>query len=242
MVDSPLAGRHRDPVFNSLSTPTVIIDEGLVIRAATPSYREMTERVEDELVGVHVFDAFPPNPHGGGTDTGDLLLGCLESGLRRSRGDEVVQLRYDIPDARRPGQFLARSWVLVTTPIRDDGRALGVLVRVRDESSTGVRLAAVLDGYARALEQGSAAPSATGELGDLLASLEDYDVMAEEVRHLRRALASRPVIDQAKGIVMAEQRCDADEAFRVLSRLSQDSNVRVAEVAAAIVYQASRRS
>lgn len=242
MTDSPLAGRHADPLFLSQTAPVVLIDEAMLIRAATPSYRLVTARAEEELVGVGVFDAFPPNPDSDEPGTGDQLLGALESGLRRTRGDEVRSLRYDIPDSRRPGRFLHRSWVLVTTPIHDGTRTLGVQVKVRDESSIGTRLAEVLHGYTTALEADDRATPVAGELHELLTTLEDYDVMAEEVRHLRRALSTRPVIDQAKGIVMAEHRCDADAAFRLISRMSQDTNVRLADVAAAIVYQASRRS
>lgn len=241
MTDSPLAGRHADPVFLSQTAPVVLIDESMLIRAATPSYRLVTARAEEELLGVDVFDAFPPNPDSDEPGAADQLLGALEAGLRRTRGDEVRSLRYDIPDTRRPGRYLPRSWVLVTTPVHDGARTIGIQVKVRDESSLGSRLAEVLNGYTTALEADDRAAPVTGELHQLLAALEDYDVMAEEVRHLRRALSTRPVIDQAKGIVMAEHRCDADAAFRLISRMSQDSNVRLADVAAAIVYQATRR-
>ena len=47
----------------------------------------------------------------------------------------------------------------------------------------------------------------------------------------------RATIDQAKGIVMAERRCTPEEAFEVLRTLSQRTNVRVADVALALVYK-----
>jgi response regulator NasT len=62
--------------------------------------------------------------------------------------------------------------------------------------------------------------------------------MAREVTDLRRALQTRPTIDQAKGIIMADRRCTPEEAFELLKKLSMESNVRLADVAAAIVYQA----
>ncbi|MBV8385259.1 MAG: ANTAR domain-containing protein, partial [Acidimicrobiia bacterium] len=37
-----------------------------------------------------------------------------------------------------------------------------------------------------------------------------------EIEHLRRALVSRDVIGQAKGIIMERFKVTADEAFRVL--------------------------
>ncbi|MGC7100774.1 ANTAR domain-containing response regulator [Amycolatopsis lurida] len=48
---------------------------------------------------------------------------------------------------------------------------------------------------------------------------------------LRRAIESRDVIGQAKGILMARRGMTADEAFAVLRRTSQDLNIKLAELA-----------
>lgn len=53
----------------------------------------------------------------------------------------------------------------------------------------------------------------------------------ETTEHLRRALTSRAVIDQAKGALMAARGISADEAFGVLVKQSQDTNVRLHVVA-----------
>jgi hypothetical protein len=45
------------------------------------------------------------------------------------------------------------------------------------------------------------------------------------------------VIEQAKGIIMARQRCGPDEAFELLRRASQRANVKVHALAAQIVEQ-----
>jgi GAF domain-containing protein len=55
------------------------------------------------------------------------------------------------------------------------------------------------------------------------------------VNQLRRALETRAVIDQAKGILMAAHRISADEAFRRLVKRSQDGNRKLHEVAAEFV-------
>ncbi|GAA3032255.1 GAF and ANTAR domain-containing protein [Streptosporangium longisporum] len=52
---------------------------------------------------------------------------------------------------------------------------------------------------------------------------------------LRATLASRSVIDQAVGIVMAQQRCPPEEAFALLSRASQNRNLKIRDLAAEIV-------
>jgi GAF domain-containing protein len=54
---------------------------------------------------------------------------------------------------------------------------------------------------------------------------------------LRNALSTRAIIDQALGIIMAQQRCNSTEAFAVLRKTSQDRNVRVAEIASELILQ-----
>lgn len=44
-----------------------------------------------------------------------------------------------------------------------------------------------------------------------------------------------PVIEQAKGIIMAQRGCRPEEAFDVLRQISQRTNVRVSVLAAQIV-------
>ena len=58
---------------------------------------------------------------------------------------------------------------------------------------------------------------------------------------LEALLASLPVIEQAKGVLMAGQGCDADQAFDLLCRAAQRSNLPVREVAEQIVTKAQRR-
>jgi hypothetical protein len=43
------------------------------------------------------------------------------------------------------------------------------------------------------------------------------------------------VIEQAKGIIMAQQRCGPDEAFTLLRRVSQRTNIKLHVLAAQIV-------
>jgi GAF domain-containing protein len=51
----------------------------------------------------------------------------------------------------------------------------------------------------------------------------------------RSALASRDVIGQAKGVVMERFNLDAVEAFELLSRVSQQSNIKLIEVATSLI-------
>jgi len=60
-----------------------------------------------------------------------------------------------------------------------------------------------------------------------------------EYARLLAQLASMPVIEQAKGIIMAQSRCGEAEAFDTLRRASQRSNLPVRDLAARIVAKAA---
>ncbi|OBI79763.1 hypothetical protein A9X01_25830 [Mycobacterium asiaticum] len=54
---------------------------------------------------------------------------------------------------------------------------------------------------------------------------------------LRSALASRDIIGQAKGIIMESQQVNSSEAFTLLTKLSQETNTPVYEVARKLVFR-----
>lgn len=67
-----------------------------------------------------------------------------------------------------------------------------------------------------------------------------YDRARELAGQLHQALDSRAVIDQAIGILIARAGITADQAFAELSRQSQNTNVKLREVAARLVASQHR--
>ncbi len=61
---------------------------------------------------------------------------------------------------------------------------------------------------------------------------------ARRESQFKRALASRDVIGQAKGMIMERYRVDAVQSFELLRKLSQDSNVPLIKVASELVATA----
>ncbi|SDD51149.1 Two-component response regulator, AmiR/NasT family, consists of REC and RNA-binding antiterminator (ANTAR) domains [Geodermatophilus telluris] len=62
-----------------------------------------------------------------------------------------------------------------------------------------------------------------------------YARTAQLAEHLQVALDSRAVIDQAKGVLMERYRLTAAQAFDALTRVSNQSNTKVRDVAAHVV-------
>jgi AmiR/NasT family two-component response regulator len=80
-------------------------------------------------------------------------------------------------------------------------------------------------------EKGTSAPAE---------SHTDLEDCQSEVADLKAALTTRPVIDQAKGILMAERGCTPEEAFALLSGASQRDNRKVRDIARAMVDNAQQ--
>jgi GAF domain-containing protein len=73
------------------------------------------------------------------------------------------------------------------------------------------------------------------QLGLAAANAASYKGAAELAEQLQEALESRAVIEQAKGILMAAQKCSPDAAFDILRRASQNQNRKLRHVATDIV-------
>jgi len=58
-----------------------------------------------------------------------------------------------------------------------------------------------------------------------------YESALDRAKNLEAALASRAVIDQAKGILMERFKLTADQAFQALTRLSMETNTKVRDIA-----------
>jgi GAF domain-containing protein len=83
------------------------------------------------------------------------------------------------------------------------------------------------------------AQSFAGYAAVALTNAHLYDSQATLTQHMQTAMASRAVIEQAQGIIMGDRRCTAEEAFAVLSKLSQDTNRKVRDAATALVERAA---
>src|SRR5205085_12184500 len=67
-----------------------------------------------------------------------------------------------------------------------------------------------------------------------------YGSMQQMATNMQAAMTSRAVIEQAKGVLMASMRCDADTAFGVLIEQSQYEQRKLREIAEEIVARQRR--
>jgi GAF domain-containing protein len=73
-----------------------------------------------------------------------------------------------------------------------------------------------------------------------IANAHEYSNAAQLAAQMQEAMASRAVIEQAKGVLIARHGCSADAAFALLTRMSQNANRKLRDVAASIVAEVQR--
>lgn len=220
----------------------LLLDRDLRIRAASRDYERVTLREHGELRGQYLFDAFPDNPKDPHADGTARLASSLEAAMQRGQPHTMRMQRYDISDPAAPDEFLPKVWSPTNTPLLDHGELVGVVHAVKEVAQSKQ----LLDAVARDVNQGVAWDPA-----DLLHTLEAVsavesaqfrqrqDAVATEISQLMRAIASRDMIGQAKGMLMERFNIDADRAFGLLTRFSQETNTRIEEIARNLV-QAER--
>jgi GAF domain-containing protein len=75
-----------------------------------------------------------------------------------------------------------------------------------------------------------------------LANAHLYANAATLAAQMQEAMRKRAVIEQAKGVIMGSRRCSSEEAFALLSKISQDTNRKVRDVAEALVARAEGKT
>ena len=68
-----------------------------------------------------------------------------------------------------------------------------------------------------------------------IANARLYQTTATLAEDMRRAMETRAVIEQAKGILVAQQHCTPEQAFELLTRLSQTTHRKLRDCAADLV-------
>lgn len=191
--------------------------------------------------------------------TGDLSCGItlqpdghpLTVATSDQRAAQVDEVQYDLGDG--PCLHSMRSGRQVhVEDMAGEQRWGGFSVRA---AANGIRsclsLPLAADGIVGALNLYAPVPGAFGEAeirqGEIFAASASGALAlaarqasaAALTSDLRAALVSRSVIDQALGIIMAQERCTSTRAFAILRTASQDRNVKLRDIARQIVTSVS---
>ncbi|MGY1822538.1 GAF and ANTAR domain-containing protein [Geodermatophilus sp. SYSU D00079] len=155
---------------------------------------------------------------------------CMDAG----RGGVVLRID-DMATEQRWPDYVARVQAIgvrssLSIPLPYQGNSIGAL----NNYASAPEAFATPQSLAAALEVADAVAVA-------VANADAHDRLGEQARNLRLAMESRAVIEQAKGVLMAQRHVDADQAFEVLRDASQRYNRKLRDIAGGIVASVQDR-
>ncbi|WP_448610878.1 GAF and ANTAR domain-containing protein [Geodermatophilus sp. URMC 60] len=174
--------------------------------------------------------------------TGDMALAADELQYERGYGPcmdagraGVVIRIDDMRTERRYSDYTARVVELgvrssLSMPLPYQGSSIGALNVYSPDP-----------GAFAAVESEQAATAVAEAVAVAVANADAHDRLAEHARNMRLAMESRAEIEQAKGVLMAQQGLDAEQAFEVLREASQRYNRKLRDIARGIVESTRRR-
>jgi GAF domain-containing protein len=151
-------------------------------------------------------------------------LHAMRSGDRVGIEDTAGQAQWPRFEAAAQARGIRSCLAL---PLVADGKPVGAL------NLYALDVAAF--GPAQVRHAENLAENASGALS-LMLRLASYSELTDQ---LRSSLTSRAVIYQALGVIMAQERCTQARAFEILRIASQNSNVKLRDIASAIVTSVS---
>ena len=165
------------------------------------------------------------------TTTLDLDAAQYETGVGpclQAIRDGVV---YHVDDFEHDDRFLEFAALAIPQGLRS---SLSFPLRVRDKTIGALNLYAERT-HAYNDDSFDIGIQFAAQAAIALTNAQIHERTVDVIAQLNEALATRAVIEQAKGVLMARQGVDADRAFDILRRASQNRNQKLRDIADAIV-------
>lgn len=232
---SPLANEdgHR-PLAEGVATLTAIL---LADETVESALNMIVELAAQTIPPVHAASAstVPVTEPGGVVATDDAVrqLDWMQHQCRRGPSLEALRTSRRVNAAVCDSRA---SWPEFT----DGALKLGLQSVLAIPLAPGGHLDGVLVLFSRSREafrrdQVEAAGNFARQAGVVLANVAALQTARTAQRQLEESLATRGLIGQAQGVLMARHNCSAERAFDLLRRSSQASNRKLRDVAAEII-------
>lgn len=186
-------------LFAATPTPYLVLTPDLTIVEANHARLMATGHQRKDILGKHLFDAFPENPDDDDAHGVVTLRASLERVLETGRPETMGLQKYDI---RVPGgeTFVERYWSAINVPVLDStGRVTLLLHRVKDvtEYVRDRGVARLTSGHGehglRAVDEAEV---------DFFARARELQELNRELREARDQLAARALHDPQTGLLV----------------------------------------
>ena len=142
MTTSPTcAALDYEALFAAAPAPMLVLAPDaprFTILAANDAYLSAMMRARDDLLGRGVFEAMPDNPADPGADGTTNLRASLDRAIASRTPDSMPLQKYDVAD--RSGQFEARWWDPVNSPVLDGSGAVRAIIHRVEDVTASVRV------------------------------------------------------------------------------------------------------
>jgi PAS domain S-box-containing protein len=118
----PLPAETLAALFEASPNPYIVIAPDLKIAGANAAYMKATNKRLEELVGHHLFDAFPGSP-----ESQRLLRDSFAHVIANRESHAVSFMRYDVPSSTGDGME-ERYWSTQHTPMLDEDGAVAFIL------------------------------------------------------------------------------------------------------------------
>ncbi|MBC2902652.1 PP2C family protein-serine/threonine phosphatase [Streptomyces cupreus] len=120
-------------VFQALPGILALLTPDLVYADVNEDFLRVTGRTREQVVGHHIFDAFPENPDNPSAKGMRNVEASMRRVLATGERDTMALQRYDVEYPDRPGQWEERYWSPVNAPVLGpDGKVRLLAHRVEE--------------------------------------------------------------------------------------------------------------
>ncbi|MFJ2738617.1 PP2C family protein-serine/threonine phosphatase [Streptomyces sp. NPDC087440] len=180
-------------LFAATPSPYLVLDTKLVIVDVNEAYQSATGRTRQDLMGLHIFEAFPDNPDDPDADGVRNLNASLQRVLAHGVRDSMALQKYDIPvtagvpattdipgtspdgrPRRAPDVFEERWWSPINAPVPGEDGSLSLIIHRVEDVTEFVR--------ARADAAGATSAESRDTQAELFGRARELQRLNEELR------------------------------------------------------------
>jgi PAS domain S-box-containing protein len=132
-IEALLRSLDFSPYFQAIPTPSIVLSPDLIIVAANAAYLRIAGRVDSDIIGCNIFDAFPNNPEDPHADGAANLRASLEKVLSTGCVDKMKIQRYDVATAADSVAFEMRYWKPLNTPVLNPDNTVRYIIHSVEE-------------------------------------------------------------------------------------------------------------
>jgi len=104
-------------IYQQIPIPILLLTPELDIADMNQAYLQVTGRTREELLGRHVFAAFPDNPADPSASGVRDVRASFARVLSTGKPDALSLQKYDVEVPGQPGLFAPRYWYPVHAPV-----------------------------------------------------------------------------------------------------------------------------